>query len=99
MFNYRHLLLIPMSDIIEDELFSSSVIKDLHTLDFDYVPEELPHRTEQLRRLAQLFKPLLNKVSQNAVIKGPVGTGKTVIVKKFCNSFVTIARKQAKIFE
>jgi cell division control protein 6 len=88
-----------MSDIIEDELFSSSVIKDLHALDFDYVPEELPHRTEQLRRLAQLFKPLLNKVSQNAVIKGPVGTGKTVIVKKFCNSFVTIARKQAKIIE
>ena len=88
-----------MSDIIEDELFSSSVIKDLHALDFDYVPEELPHRTEQLRRLAQLFKPLLNKVSQNAVIKGPVGTGKTVIVKKFCNSFVTIARKQAKIVE
>lgn len=88
-----------MSDIIEDELFSSSVIKDLHALDFDYVPEELPHRTEQLRRLAQLFKPLLNNVSQNAVIKGPVGTGKTVIVKKFCNSFVTIARKQAKMVE
>lgn len=88
-----------MSDIIEDELFSSSVIKDLHALDFDYVPKELPHRTEQLRRLAQLFKPLLDNVSQNAVIKGPVGTGKTVIVKKFCNSFVTIARKQAKMVE
>ena len=88
-----------MSDIIEDELFSSSVIKDLHALDFDYVPEELPHRTEQLRRLAQMFKPLLNDVSQNAVVKGPVGTGKTVIIKKFCNSFVNIARKQGKIIE
>ncbi len=99
MFNYQHLLLISMSDIIEDELFSSSVIKDLHALDFDYVPEDLPHRTEQLRRLAQLFKPLLNKISQNAVIKGPVGTGKTVIVKKFCNSFVNIARKQGMIVD
>jgi len=88
-----------MSDIIEDELFSSSVIKDLQALDFDYVPEELPHRTEQLRRLAQMFKPLLNKVSQNAVVRGPVGTGKTVIVKKFCYSFVNIARKQGKIIE
>jgi len=88
-----------MSDIIEDELFSSSVIKDLHALDFDYVPEELPHRTEQLRRLAQMFKPLLNDVSQNAVVRGPVGTGKTVIIKKFCNSFVNIARKQGKIIE
>lgn len=88
-----------MSDIIEDELFSSSVIKDLHALDFDYVPEELPHRTEQLRRLAQMFKPLLNDVSQNAVVRGPVGTGKTVIIKKFCSLFVNIARKQGKIIE
>jgi len=88
-----------MSDIIEDELFSSSVINDLRALDFDYVPEELPHRTEQLRRLAQMFKPLLNDVSQNAVVRGPVGTGKTVVAKKFCNSFVNIARKQGKIIE
>jgi len=88
-----------MRDIIEDELFSSSVIKDLHALDFDFVPEELPHRTEQLRKLAQMFKPLLSGISQNAVIRGPIGTGKTVITKKFCNSLVTIARKQAKIIE
>ena len=88
-----------MRDIIEDELFSSSVIKDLHALDFDFVPEELPHRTEQLRKLAQMFKPLLSGISQNAVVRGPVGTGKTVITKKFCNSLVRIARKQAKIIE
>jgi len=88
-----------MRDIIEDELFSSSVIKDLHALDFDFVPEELPHRTQQLRKLAQMFKPLLDGVSQNAVVKGPVGTGKTVITKKFCNSIATVARKQGKIIE
>jgi len=88
-----------MSDIIEDELFSSSVIKDLHALDFDYVPDELPHRSEQLRKLAQMFKPLLKNVPQNVVIKGPVGTGKTVITKKFCNSIVNIARRQGEIIE
>jgi len=88
-----------MRDIIEDELFSSSVIKDLHALDFDYVPEELPHRAEQLRKLAQMFKPVLNNIAQNAVIRGPVGTGKTAIAKKFCDSLVNIARKQGKIIE
>jgi len=88
-----------MRDIIEDELFSSSVIKDLHALDFDFIPEELPHRTEQLRKLAQIFKPLLSGVSQNAVVRGPVGTGKTVITKKFCNSLVNVARKQSRIIE
>ena len=88
-----------MRDIIEDELFSSSVIKDLHALDFDFVPEELPHRSEQLRKLAQMFKPLLSGISQNAVVRGPVGAGKTVITKKFCNSLVRVARKQSRIIE
>jgi cell division control protein 6 len=71
-----------MSDVIEDELFSSSVIKDLNTLNFDYVPEELPHRDEQLRFLSQMFKPLLSRVSQNVVIRVPVAPGKTIITKK-----------------
>jgi len=88
-----------MSDIIEDELLSSSVIKDFNVLDFDYVPEDLPHRNEQLRFLAQMFKPVLSCISQNAVIKGPVGTGKTVIAKKFSKSLVNTARKQGKIVE
>lgn len=85
--------------IIEDELMSSSVIKNANTLDFDYIPDELIHRDEQLRFLAQMFKPLLSNVPQNVVVKGPVGTGKTVIAKKFCNSLVTLARKQGRIIE
>ncbi len=88
-----------MSNIIEDELLSSSVIKDPDVLDFDYVPEEIPHRDEQLRFLSQMFKPLLSGISQNVVIRGPVGTGKTLIAKKFCNSLVSIARKQGTLIE
>lgn len=88
-----------MRDIIEDELYSSSIIKEPKTLDFDYIPEELPHRTSQLRQLAQLFKPALAGLSQNAVIRGPVGTGKTVLTKKFCQRLVGIARKEGKIIE
>ncbi len=88
-----------MGSIIEDELFSSSVIKDLHALDFDYVPTELPHRTEQLKKLAQMFKPLFVNVAQNAYIRGSVGTGKTALTKYFCQSLVQIARKQGKILE
>jgi len=88
-----------MNNIIEDELLSSSIIKDLHTLDFDYVPEELPHRSSALKKLAQFFKPLLTNVAQNAIIYGPVGTGKTVMAKKFCTELTTIARKQNKTIE
>lgn len=88
-----------MSSIIEDELLSSSVIKDLEVLDFNYVPEDLLHRDEPLKFLAQMFKPLLSGVSQNVVIRGPVGTGKTVMAKKFCVSLVNLARKQGKTIE
>lgn len=83
-----------MSTIIEDELLSSSVIRDLKKLDFDYVPDDLPHRDQPLKRLAQTFKPLLKNIAQNAVVQGPVGSGKTVIVKKFCSTLITLARKQ-----
>lgn len=88
-----------MNSIIEDELLSSSVIKNPNVLDFDYVPEELLHREEPLRLMSQMFKPLLSNIPQNIVIKGPVGTGKTAIAKKFCSSLVNIARKQGKIVE
>jgi len=88
-----------MNDFIEDELLSSSVIKNLRVLDFDFIPEELPHRKEQLKLMAQMFKPLLNNVAQNAIVKGPVGTGKTVITKKFCQSLIKTARKQGKFID
>ncbi len=88
-----------MSNPIEDELMSKSVIKNLNVLDFDYVPEKLVHRDEQLKYLAQMFKPLLSNVSQNIIIKGPVGTGKTVISKKFSRSIAQLARKKGIFIE
>jgi len=88
-----------MKNIIEDELMSSTVIKNPNALDFDYVPDELIHRDQQQKMLAQMFKSLISNVSQNAIIKGPVGSGKTVIAKKFCSTLVNIARKQGKNIE
>jgi len=88
-----------MSSIIEDELASSSVIQHVDRLDFDYVPEELPHRDDQLRLLAQLFKQTLKGVSQNAVITGPVGSGKTAIAKKLCQELTKVARKKGRMLD
>jgi cell division control protein 6 len=96
---YASYPILDMGPIIEDELHSSSVIKDIKTLDFDYVPDDLPHREEQLRLLAQMFKPLLVGTPQNVIIKGPVGSGKTVLSKKFCSDFTLIARRQGRIID
>ena len=77
----------------------SSVIKDEKKLDFDYIPEDLPHREDQMRRLAQIFRPVLQNIPQTAVIRGPVGCGKTVLAKKFCLDLTRVARKQNKNIE
>jgi cell division control protein 6 len=72
-----------------DEAFKrSSVFKDISKLDFDYVPKDIVHRDDHLRKLASIFKPVITSgVSQNILITGSVGTGKTVMSKKFCSDF------------
>jgi archaeal cell division control protein 6 len=88
-----------MGTIIEDELNSSTVIKNMNALDFDFVPSELLHRDDQLRMLAHFYKPLLSNIAQHAVIKGPVGTGKTAMAKMFCKDLLETARKKGVVIE
>ncbi|MCL2032633.1 MAG: AAA family ATPase [Methanomassiliicoccaceae archaeon] len=64
---------------------SSVVIKDRKKLSFEYVPEKLVHREEQMRRLETLFKPMISDgLSCSAFLTGSVGTGKTATAKRFC---------------
>ncbi|RLE57866.1 MAG: cell division control protein Cdc6 [Thermoprotei archaeon] len=47
----------------------------------DYIPEALPHREEQLRKLALILAPALRgSKPSNVIVYGPTGTGKTVCV-------------------
>ena len=64
-------------------------------MDFDYVPDKLPHRDSQMQRLFTLFGPIVDSnISQNAFLTGPTGTGKTVLSKKFCLEFQDLARSE-----
>ena len=54
-----------MRDIIEDEMFSSSVIKDMSFLDFDYVPKILVHRDERYDGDADFLSFMLRMEKQN----------------------------------
>jgi cell division control protein 6 len=64
---------------------SNIIFKDQSKLSFDYVPEELPHRDKQYQQLMTLFQPVLSSPrTQNAFITGGIGTGKTVLSKRFC---------------
>ncbi len=72
-----------------------SVFKDHAVLDFDYVPDKLPHRDSQMQRLFTLFGPIVDSnISQNAFLTGPTGTGKTVLSKRFCLEFQDHARSE-----
>ncbi|MDR0887698.1 MAG: AAA family ATPase [Candidatus Methanoplasma sp.] len=63
----------------------STVIKDGTKLSFEYVPEKLVHREEQMHRLETLFQPMIRDGSPcTAFLTGSVGTGKTVTAKRFC---------------
>ena len=80
-----------------DELRAKSVFKDMEKLSFDYVPKELPHRGEDLKKLARIFKTILTTdMTRNVLITGKVGSGKTVISKHFCKNFQKYAIENNK---
>ena len=84
-------------DYVEDELSRKSVFKSEHFLSIDYVPENLPHRENERRLLAQSFKTLINspgRTSQKFIIEGPVGTGKTAVTKRFAEEMVSAAHRR-----
>ncbi len=86
-----------MYEMIKDEFEKSGIFKDESKLFPDYVPERLPHREEQLRALARLFRVILKSpgiISQKVIIVGNVGTGKTAVSKRFGYLFEKIAREK-----
>ena len=61
------------------------VIKDDAVFSFNYVPPSLPHRMRELAELHSLFGQVVRSgVPQTAFLTGQVGTGKTVLARKFC---------------
>ena len=68
-----------------DRIGAGYVINDPEPLDFDYIPQELVSRAEYQKQLAARFASIdKHEASCRAVITGPVGSGKTVLVKTFC---------------
>ena len=67
---------------------TSQIVRDPRVLDFNFVPDRLPHREEQMKLVSALFSPILTSpVSQTAFFHGSVGTGKTSLAKRFCEDF------------
>ena len=60
------------------------IIKDGMKLSYDYVPDVLVGREEEMTKLSLLLRPaVMDARSETAYITGPVGTGKTAVSKRF----------------
>jgi len=71
-----------LDDVFERFVGNARVFKDREVLRHDYVPERLPHREEQIRRLGETVAPVLKGArSSNLFIYGKTGTGKTAVTR------------------
>jgi cell division control protein 6 len=62
------------------------IFKDESKLSPEYIPKRIPHRENELDKLKSFFRMVLHdpkRNSQQVFIIGPVGSGKTLLSKKF----------------
>ncbi|MEM1582392.1 MAG: ORC1-type DNA replication protein [Candidatus Bathyarchaeia archaeon] len=84
---------------ILDEVFAqflkgSRIFKNREVLRHDYVPENLPHRKEEILRLGEITASTLRgSPCSNVLIYGKTGTGKTAVVKFVLNKLAQKAKE------
>ena len=73
-----------MADYL-DRIGEGLILVSKEPLSYDWTPPELVGRGEELRELASMFLGIENRnVSCKAVVTGNVGSGKTVLTRRFC---------------
>ena len=71
-----------MANIFDDLEVGKSVFKDKQPLDHRFLPENLPHRKEQITQIAKYWIEALNNVTPSDItIYGKTGTGKTAAAR------------------
>jgi len=75
-------------------LSETKIFTNRNVLRHDYVPDNLPHRSEQIEKLASILAPTLklSKVS-NIFLYGKTGTGKTAVARFVLNHLGGKAKK------
>lgn len=73
-----------------DRIGAGKILVDAAPLSFDYVPEELVARDEQLQQLASIFHQISDpSASCRVAVTGNVGSGKTAISHVFARDLVS----------
>ena len=77
---------ITLDEIFEGYLKSPKLVKRRDVLDSSFVPENLPHRTDQIKQLGYILASVLRGAKpSNILCFGKTGTGKTAVSKYVLN--------------
>ena len=81
-----------------DKIFESfddnRIFKDKSVLQSNYIPEEIPHREEQIKQVASILAPVLRgEKTSNLFLYGKTGTGKTLSISYVNDELLRRAKK------
>lgn len=82
-------------DLFQKELFRRSIFRNEEALAPSFLPEKLPHRTAEVKKLIHNFRSLFNSPEAppvNILILGKGGVGKTATTRYFTSRITLTAR-------
>lgn len=83
-----------LDDVFDRFVCNAKIFRDREVLRHDYLPENLPHRADQIRELGGKVAPSLRgERSSNILIYGKTGTGKTAVTKHVLARLETKAKE------
>jgi|TARA_B110000914_G_C15507106_1_gene468831 cell division control protein 6 len=72
-----------------DRIGAGKILVDREPISFDWTPDNLVGRKQELNELASIFSHIEDQSSSSrAVITGPVGSGKTVLSRRFASDLL-----------
>lgn len=84
-----------MENLFEDLITEGGIFANKEVLRSTYIPENLPHRNEQIEGLARILSAALKgETPSNIVIYGKTGTGKTATMKFVSKELEEMARRR-----
>src|SRR3989344_5977879 len=91
-----------LNNFFEDYLNKEPLFKSKRVLQSSYTPDNIPHREEQIKQIAQILAPALKlEKPSNLFVYGKTGTGKTVCMRYVTQQMLGVAKEkgiQLKVF-